>query len=355
MLGRRALGLVCAGAVVAAALTVITTGSAAADTGSTIVANAAKYLGDDYTHAGWPTANPAQEAWCADFLKRVWSQSGVRGLDDTANGIHPNAGSAWLYGVAHNTLSARPTVGAAVIFNDAVGSNPTTVADHVAIVTKVNANGTIESIGGNQDGDNAWNGRVVHTGPYNGAVGKPFGTSTSLFISGYAAPDDGSPIPALTSVTSSNGRLGYLKSASTTAAANGTVYVSTELNNSGSTNAILRARAGSAGPWEKYLLTNNDDGTVSLMSTANGKFVSVEFNYPDNTQAVLRARTDMPGDWEKFTIVASNGTFALRSAHAFNNVKAYVSAELGYQTSYPLYGELRARNTQVGDWERFVR
>jgi hypothetical protein len=34
-------------------------------------------------------------------------------------------------------------------------------------------------------------------------------------------------------------------------------------------------------------------------------------------------------------------------------VYAYVSAELGYDKGYNLYGELRARNTSIGEWERF--
>jgi len=329
----RVVAGLCAAALTTGVLALLTSQPAAADVGSTIVANAQKYLGDDYTGAGWPESGPAQEAWCADFLRRIWHDSGVKGADE----ITPAAGSAWLYGVAHNTLTVTPSVGAAIIFNDAVGANPTSVADHVAIVTKVNANGTIESIGGNENGSNEWNGRVVHDGPYPGGVGKPFGSSTTLFISGYAAPDNGST-PVLNSVFSSGGRLGYLRSVSSTATANGTTYVSTELGYTGSLNGILRARSGSVGPWEKYLLVYNDDGTASLMSTANGK---------------LHARSDVVGPWEEFTMVSDNGAFALRSAHQYNGMLAYVSAELGYDKSYSLYGELRARNGSIGDWERF--
>jgi surface antigen len=339
---RRMMSGLAAVALTAAAMTVATVGTASADTGSTIAANAKKYLNMSREQAGMP-----DEAWCADFLRKIWSDSGVRGAGE----ITGAAGSAWIYGVNHNTLSSTPAVGAAVIFNDAVGSSPTSHADHVAIVTQVNGDGSIVSIGGNEGGSTESNGRVLSDGPYQSLVLSPFWNNRDFSISGYALPDTGS-VPALGSVLGSGGRLGYLRSTSPTASANGP-YVSTELGYSGANQGILRARGGSVGPWEKYLIVRQPNGTVALMSTANGKFASVEFNYPDATQAVLRARSDTIGSWEEFTLVSNNGDYALRSAHQYNNVYAYVSAELGYDKGYNLYGELRARNTSIGEWERF--
>lgn len=119
-------------------------------------------------------ANGSPEDWCADFAKWVWAQAGF----DVA-GLTPAAGSFALY---HQGMKSTPQVGDAVIFNYWGGGE----ADHVAIVTAVHADGTIESIGGNEGDNNAATATVNHDGPYNAAVGSPLGAT--LKISGYVSP-----------------------------------------------------------------------------------------------------------------------------------------------------------------------
>ncbi|MCX4745400.1 CHAP domain-containing protein [Kitasatospora sp. NBC_01287] len=87
------------------------------------------------------------QAWCADFAGWVWAQNGVQNLgvlNDLANSFRDYANDY------DGGLSATPQVGDAVFFhpNSFSGTN----FDHVAIVTAVHANGTIDWIGGNQDG-----------------------------------------------------------------------------------------------------------------------------------------------------------------------------------------------------------
>ena len=59
------------------------------------------------------------------------------------------AGSFYVYGQNHGTLSNTPAVGDAVVFDYQGGG----VADHVAIVTQVNSDGTIETVSGDWNGD----------------------------------------------------------------------------------------------------------------------------------------------------------------------------------------------------------
>jgi hypothetical protein len=90
------------------------------------------------------TGNGGQpEYWCADFALWVWGQAGV----DTS-GLTAAAGSFYTYGQTHGTIHGSPSVGDAVVFDYEGGG----VADHVAIVTEVNANGTIESVSGDWGG-----------------------------------------------------------------------------------------------------------------------------------------------------------------------------------------------------------
>jgi hypothetical protein len=90
------------------------------------------------------TGNAGQpEYWCADFVRWVWDNEGF----DTSE-LSAAAGSFYVYGQNHGTLSSTPSVGAAVVFDYGGGG----YADHVAIVTAVNPDGTIESVSGDWDG-----------------------------------------------------------------------------------------------------------------------------------------------------------------------------------------------------------
>ncbi len=111
------------------------------------------------------------EYWCADFALWVWGQAGA----DTS-GLTAAAGSFYTYGLDHGTLHSSPAVGDAVVFDYQGGG----VADHVAIVTQVNADGTIETVSGDWGGAGsseaafASSSHVVHNAPaYRSTEGRP--------------------------------------------------------------------------------------------------------------------------------------------------------------------------------------
>jgi len=91
----------------------------------------------------------ANEEWCSDFAKWAWQQGGV-----TADMNTLNAGSVSFYdwgldageSLAAGTGSPQP--GDAIVFFPAGSITPTTYADHVGIVTSVNADGTIDMANG---------------------------------------------------------------------------------------------------------------------------------------------------------------------------------------------------------------
>src|SRR6185312_4680053 len=91
------------------------------------------------------TGNGGQpEYWCADFARWVWGAAGVKEL----GGLTAAAGSFYVYGEDHHTLHDTPHVGDAVVFDYHGGGS----ADHVALVTEVNGDGTIETVSGDWDG-----------------------------------------------------------------------------------------------------------------------------------------------------------------------------------------------------------
>ena len=134
------------------------------------------------------------EYWCADFVRWVWAQGGA----DTS-GLDAAAGSFYVYGLNHGTLHSTPAVGDALVFNYAGGG----VADHVAIVTQVNSNGTIETASGDWAGDSGSEATFSSTShvdlnspAYWGGVGSQPGI-IGMTISGYISPagTGGSPPP----------------------------------------------------------------------------------------------------------------------------------------------------------------
>ncbi|MER5641783.1 tachylectin-related carbohydrate-binding protein [Kitasatospora sp. NPDC002227] len=119
--------------------------------------------------------NSCNEPWCADFAMWAWQQAGVN-----LSGLDAGAGSFYRYGQSKGTLSSTPHVGDAVVFGwNYDGTNWD--ARHVAIVTSVNADGTITSVGGNENG-------VVGIDTYPSTVGNwPSGAPNGP-ISGYVSP-----------------------------------------------------------------------------------------------------------------------------------------------------------------------
>jgi hypothetical protein len=92
-------------------------------------------------------------------------------------------------------------------------------------------------------------------------------------------------------------------------------------------------------------------GQVALLGS-NGRYVSAELGYGTSNPlyGMLRARATSVGAWERFTMVfidVNGSTYtAFRAANGL-----WVSAELGYSGSE--YGMLRARAGSIGPWELF--
>jgi hypothetical protein len=133
------------------------------------------------------TGNGGQpEYWCADFARWVWARAGV---PDTSQ-LTAAAGSFYVYGQNHNTLHSEPSVGDAVVFDYHGGGS----ADHVAIVTKVNSNDTIETISGDwggQSGSEAHFASTSHVDLNTPGYGDGVGTWSGVMgmtISGFISP-----------------------------------------------------------------------------------------------------------------------------------------------------------------------
>jgi hypothetical protein len=124
------------------------------------------------------------EYWCSDFARWTWQSSGA-----DVGGLTAAAGSFYTYGQAHGTLSNTPSVGDAVVFD--YGGNG--YADHVAIVTQVNSDGTIETVSGDWNGDCGTEAQfastshtILNSPAYPGTVGtepSPIGMTISGFVS----------------------------------------------------------------------------------------------------------------------------------------------------------------------------
>ncbi|MEO9238831.1 MAG: CHAP domain-containing protein [Jatrophihabitantaceae bacterium] len=94
------------------------------------------------------TGNGGQpEYWCADFARWVWGHEGVSYTAD----LNALAASFYSYGSKHGTLTKTPAVGDAAVFN--ATSTSTTNIHHVAIVTAVNADGTVTVENGDFGGE----------------------------------------------------------------------------------------------------------------------------------------------------------------------------------------------------------
>ncbi|WP_405019927.1 CHAP domain-containing protein [Kitasatospora sp. NBC_00070] len=140
----------------------VTTASAATGTGAAALAaaNLDKTAG---TCANSPTHNSlggaqfetscsgggsgGPEYWCADFVQWVWQNSGF-----STGGLDADAASFYAYGrdngTLHTSASYQPQPGDAVVY----GSVNDTEIHHVAIVTSVNADGSITTANGDWGG-----------------------------------------------------------------------------------------------------------------------------------------------------------------------------------------------------------
>jgi MYXO-CTERM domain-containing protein len=132
------------------------------------------------------TGNGGQpEYWCADFAMWVWAQVGA-----DVSGLDAAAGSFYVYGQNNSTLSSSPAVGDAVVFDYQGGG----VADHVALVTQVNSDGTIETVSGDWGGTGsteaafASTSKVVLNSPAYASTDGSSPAIMGMTISGFVAP-----------------------------------------------------------------------------------------------------------------------------------------------------------------------
>jgi hypothetical protein len=133
------------------------------------------------------TGNGGQpEYWCADFAMWVWSSAGITDM----SGLTAAAGSFYVYGQNNGTLSNTPAVGDAAVF----GYQGSGVANHVAIVTQVNADGTIETVSGDWNGQSGTEAQfastssvVLNSPAYDATVGSS-PAIMGMTISGFIAP-----------------------------------------------------------------------------------------------------------------------------------------------------------------------
>lgn len=137
------------------------------------------------------------------------------------------------------------------------------------------------------------------------------------------------------------------------------LYVSAELGYSGDRYGMLRARASTIGPWEKFQLCqyigtvgpgNALYWTSSLRSLANNKFVSVEYDYTGGWYGMLRARADSWGSWEILMIDDWNSPAHIGTASQIQ----IASAELDQQPAeWNAMLRMRPCCTKAGTWEGF--
>jgi hypothetical protein len=79
-------------------------------------------------------------------------------------------------------------------------------------------------------------------------------------------------------------------------------YVSVELGYTGAEYAMLRARATSVGPWERFIIQFVQYPEFKMVANANTLYVSAELGYSGSWYGMLRARASTAGPWEKWTV-----------------------------------------------------
>jgi hypothetical protein len=182
-----ALAVVAAGLCVASSAAAVS-GSAIATLATANVGQGActtNTLGGTHFESSCTGNGGEPEYWCADFAIWVWASVGA-----DVSGLTAAAGSFYVYGQNNGTLSSSPAVGDAVVFDYAGGG----VADHVAIVTQVNSNGTIETVSGDwngQSGTEAQFSSTSHVVLNSPAYAGTEGSSPSVMgmtISGFVSP-----------------------------------------------------------------------------------------------------------------------------------------------------------------------
>jgi len=129
------------------------------------------------------------EFWCSDFARWAWWKAGAINAAPGTDILTAAAVSFVKYG----KLRRRPRVGDAVLFADKEDIH-NAVAKHVAIVVKVNSDGTIRSVSGDLNGEPgsdehfAATSSVVHDKPYPSAIGSFGPNAPNGPVRGYVSP-----------------------------------------------------------------------------------------------------------------------------------------------------------------------
>ncbi|MEU4739768.1 CHAP domain-containing protein [Actinosynnema sp. NPDC023658] len=180
---RRTLTTALAAAVLAPVLTLLSAGSALADTRTDIRDLARSNLGkqtcstNSLGGVGYMDSCRMQHAWCADFARWVW---GMAGLD--TDRLNAGAGSFYLYGANKGTLHTDtgyvPQAGDAVVLNYQGNG----YADHVSIVDSVAAT-SMTTINGNFGGSGPTTSSVQYATGGNRVGQYIAGQRVSAFVS----------------------------------------------------------------------------------------------------------------------------------------------------------------------------
>jgi hypothetical protein len=205
-LARAALIVAAAALITTTALNVGPPGASAATAGD-LVSLAHDNLGKHYCSTnskggvGFETSCNG-EFWCADFVKWVWDKSSI-----DITGLDPWAGHFGGYG----TVQSTPHIGDAVLFNYDPSRQ---YADHVAMVTAVYQDGTIDAVsgdvGGTGSGSQFWSSSFVRQDHFRGAIG--YSSFWSYDLSGYVSPRNlSAPAPAVVGVVAGRNADGRLE------------------------------------------------------------------------------------------------------------------------------------------------
>jgi hypothetical protein len=130
-------------------------------------------------------------------------------------------------------------------------------------------------------------------------------------------------------------------------------YATAELGYGGNLYGMVRAARDNPGPWEDWTFCSFYEGGTKvtyIYNEANGRYVSAEFGRTGGDHGMLRARATSVGPWEKFRVERWGPNPNMYTIRSLRNGR-YVSTELGYGGVRK--NMLRARATRIGNWEKY--
>jgi hypothetical protein len=131
-------------------------------------------------------------------------------------------------------------------------------------------------------------------------------------------------------------------------------YVTAELGYGSNLYGMVRAARDDPGPWEDWTFCSYWEGATKITyikNEYNGRYVSAEFGRTGVDDGMLRARATSIGPWEKFRIERWGPNPSMYTIKSLTYGR-YVSTELGYGGVRK--NMLRARASGIGNWEKFI-